>query len=238
MRILFIAIVLVGIFVCGLALGMHRHNPVNSAVRSIFASLSLMDNPMNAYWLNRVATFEAVTRKADVVLLGDSLTDFGEWPDLLPDLSVQNRGISGDTVWGVQKRLDQIWRSEPRIVFLMIGINDLHKGISPDEVISRYRELASSVGSRVRLVAQSILFNYDSEMNRKIAHVNAAIEDLCRTSARCEYLDVNAVIAPDGRMLPEMTTDGVHLSAKGYVTWAKVIAPIVRSASGNTPASG
>ncbi len=103
---------LVGIFVCGLALGMHRHNPVNSAVRSIFASLSLMDNPMNAYWLNRGGHVrEAVTRKADVVLLGDSLTDFGEWPDLLPDLSVQNRGISGDTVWGVQKRLDQIWRS-------------------------------------------------------------------------------------------------------------------------------
>src|SRR3954465_13997073 len=46
----------------------------------------------------------AVTHR-DVVVVGDSLTERGEWWELL-DRPVANRGVAGDTVAAVRARLD------------------------------------------------------------------------------------------------------------------------------------
>src|SRR5215470_4664517 len=56
----------------------------------------------------------------DVVVVGDSLTERGEWWELL-DRPVANRGVAGDTVEAVRARLDDIAALDPRVVFVLVG---------------------------------------------------------------------------------------------------------------------
>ena len=62
----------------------------------------------------------------EIIMLGNSITDGCEWSELFQNSNIKNRGISGDITEGVLYRLDEVTRSKPAKVFLLIGINDLH----------------------------------------------------------------------------------------------------------------
>ncbi|QKZ15828.1 hypothetical protein HU175_19850 [Spirosoma sp. KUDC1026] len=63
--------------------------------------------------------------KKEIIFLGNSISDFGEWAELFDDPHVKNRGISGDLSFGVLARLGEVTASKPAKIFLLIGINDL-----------------------------------------------------------------------------------------------------------------
>ena len=129
----------------------------------------------------RVAQFERLQPTTDrVVFLGDSITDQGAWAEWFPDLRTLNRGISGDTVEGVRKRLGSSLH-DPRAISLLIGTNDLGgmgrsrdveeiaaqaddllraiRGVAPDAVL-----LVNSVMPRTKRMAQTI-----RDLNRRYA---------------------------------------------------------------------
>lgn len=58
----------------------------------------------------------------DIIFLGNSITNGGEWSELLNNKHVKNRGISGDICMGVYDRLDAVLKGKPAKIFLLIGI--------------------------------------------------------------------------------------------------------------------
>ena len=52
-----------------------------------------------------------------IVMLGNSITNGCEWAELLGNSNVVNRGISGDTVEGIQARLGSIIKAAPAKFF-------------------------------------------------------------------------------------------------------------------------
>lgn len=54
----------------------------------------------STFYYQRATLFEElpVTSK-DIIFLGNSITNGGEWSELLNNKHVKNRGISGDIVW-------------------------------------------------------------------------------------------------------------------------------------------
>jgi hypothetical protein len=59
-----------------------------------------------SFQLDRRSQLEALRgRRAEVVMLGDSLTNFGEWGELLDRPGAANRGIGMDTTEDVLARL-------------------------------------------------------------------------------------------------------------------------------------
>src|SRR4051812_7322100 len=100
-----------------------------------------------------------LSRQHDVVFLGDSLTERGEWWELL-DRPVANRGISGDTVAGVRARLDDIVALSPRVLFVLIRVNDLLSGTPPEALAVRHTALVVELRRRLprtRIVVESLL---------------------------------------------------------------------------------
>ena len=88
------------------------------------------------HYTQRIAMFEqepVVT--GNIIFLGNSITEIGNWKKLLNDSTVINRGIGGDITFGVLKRLDDIVKRQPSKLFLLIGINDIGKDI-PDAVVA------------------------------------------------------------------------------------------------------
>lgn len=74
----------------------------------------------------RATLFEVLpTSKKDIIFLGNSITNGGEWAELLGNPHVKNRGISGDRADTMLDRLHVITKGKPAKIFLLIGINDL-----------------------------------------------------------------------------------------------------------------
>src|SRR5690348_11177372 len=67
-------------------------------------------------------------RKINIVMLGDSLTYFVNWNELLGRMDVANRGLTYQTSSGILELADSVVSLKPKLCFIMIGINDLRQG--------------------------------------------------------------------------------------------------------------
>jgi lysophospholipase L1-like esterase len=161
-----------------------------------------------------------------IVLLGDSLTEFGPWGELLPGLEVLNRGIAGDTVAGVTHRLEPALAGPPRAIALLVGINDLLAGRPPDAVAADLGSLVEAIRKRAPgslLLVQSLTpirpEVVGAHHQAHIGEVNRALAPLA-VAAGARWVDLRPALAePDS-----LSADGLHLSAAGYMRWAAVLA--------------
>jgi lysophospholipase L1-like esterase len=211
---------------------------INLALVLVFASRHLRgERPVRASREQaRAALLDDLARtgahRRDVVALGDSLTERAEWWELL-DRPVANRGIANDTIAGVRARLDSIVALAPRVVFLLIGVNDLLAGTSPEALAPRHTALVAELRRRLpdaRIVALALLPIRDelvaSDEPLTTATVRRANE-LCRPgaiAAGAEWLDLTPDLADaTGELDARYSSDGLHLSVAGYRTWARAL---------------
>ncbi len=66
----------------------------------------------------------------NLVFIGDSLTQWGDWEQRFPGYQVTNLGISGETAEGLLARRERIRAQidDPGFIFLMTGINNIATG--------------------------------------------------------------------------------------------------------------
>ena len=68
----------------------------------------------STYWQQRASLFAMLPDgKREILFLGDSITDGGEWQELFNNKKVKNRGISGDITDGVLDRLGEVISARP-----------------------------------------------------------------------------------------------------------------------------
>ena len=187
------------------------------------------------YYDQRELLFEAMpTSENDIIFLGNSITDGGEWAELFQNPNCKNRGISADICAGVLNRLETITKGKPAMVFLMIGTNDMNWGISNDSVALGVREIVQRIkqeSPRTRIVVQSILptndcYGYFSGHTKRYADV-AIINNMLKTMAEeedVEYLDLYKHFATEeGKLNPTYSNDGLHLNGDGYWLWKEIV---------------
>jgi lysophospholipase L1-like esterase len=203
------------------------------------------------------------------ILAGDSLSLW--FPvELLPQkITWLNQGISGETSLGLLRRLKLFDRTQPRTVFVMIGINDLIRGVSDETLIANQREILRHLKKahpNTRIVLQSILPHGGDravqryvmstvgdpapEQNPRplwvdrlpaipndfIRKLNQRLEALTREE-KVDYLDLHRFFIDSAGNLDEtLTTDGLHLSGKGYEVWkGQLEAYVVQSKAKRSP---
>ncbi len=192
------------------------------------------------YYEQRVTLFESLpnTRK-EIVFVGNSITDGGEWTELFNHGKIKNRGISGDTTEGVLFRLSEVTGSSPAKVFLLIGINDLARGASPDSVLANIIRIAETVkreSPKTKIFVQSILpvnpgfgkFTGHCSKTGEIMAVNRNLETWCDHRG-VHYVDLFTRFTnpTDNYLNSAYTNDGLHLTGAGYLTWARLIKPLL-----------
>jgi len=191
------------------------------------------DQP-SAYWLEKKSFFDTFGTYASIVMIGDSLTDGAEWREMFPGVAVVNRGIDGDTTAGVLRRMESITSARARKAFVMIGINDFKDGRTVDVVFEDYRTIVSALGkSGMKVFVQSTLQCNEAKaewigcaaIQGKIRELNRRLAGLPSTGA--VFIDINAGLAGDGGLKPDLTSDGVHLNGEGYRVWRDEISKFV-----------
>jgi hypothetical protein len=178
-----------------------------------------------AYHKTRVELIRAFPPgPGDLVLLGDSLTDGGPWHLLLPGVGVRNQGIAGDTTAGVLGRLDAVGR--PAAVAVLVGINDLFQGRSPDQVLADQRRILQGLQAP-RVIVHALLpidaAAWGVGVQRAVVEVNQGLRAIA-TELGHEWLDTHALFLRDGQLDASCTHDGLHLNAEGYGRWSRALA--------------
>ncbi|MCA5004385.1 GDSL-type esterase/lipase family protein [Sphingobacterium bovistauri] len=181
-------------------------------------------------YTDRLAVFNAMPKtKGPIIFLGDSLTEAGRWKDICPELPVLNRGISGDISFGVLARLDEVLRHKPSKVILMIGVNDLKKGIPTPYIIQNYYRIIQKIKTqspKTKIVLNSLLpvntskliNGFEKVTNEDLMTLNLALRNLDNEFSGVQFVDLMPVVGDtNGELRAEMTPDGIHLEMKAYV---------------------
>lgn len=194
-------------------------------------------------WVALLAAEATAAAQADLprqtVLLGDSITLW--FPSsLLPGRRTWlNQAISGENSSGLLNRVALLDQNSVESVFIMIGINDLIWGGSDAEVIGNLRAIVNRLKAQhpqAQIVVQSILPHGGPSATwegrdrllalppERIVAVNAQLKQIA-ADAGAEYLDLYPLfVNGEGYLRPDLSTDGLHLNANGYLVWRSALA--------------
>ena len=183
------------------------------------------------YWCIRgwTNTLEKMDYDADVVFIGSSQTCGGRFQKYFPNVKTCNLGYPGDDMNGVMLRAEQVKAVHPEKVFVLTGINGLHRK-SEKAFEAQYQRMVDSIINvvpRAEVYLQSIL-PVNHSMCRGCASSEKIIksnETIAKIAARsnCVYVDLWSLYEKGGEMPMELTRDGVHLFPEAYDRWANEI---------------
>jgi lysophospholipase L1-like esterase len=165
------------------------------------------------------------------VILGDSHALWFPIDRLARDRFWLNQGLSGDTSAGVLKRISTFVDCRPDTIHVMVGINDLRKGKSDKEILSNLQQIMQKLRQQhpnAQIFVHSILPTRLAAIpSNRVRWLNYNIASLTKQES-VNYLNLQpAFTDADGTLRRNLTTDGVHLNARGYQVWQAASAPIL-----------
>lgn len=184
-----------------------------------------------------------VARKGQIVFTGSSLMEdfpISELALTLPGQPViYNRGIGGDTIDGLDKRLESaVFELEPKKLFINIGTNDISALVyDREDMLVRYRTLLEKIICRLPETEITVLSYYPvnrdcgydttwfrARTNEEIDAVNLRLEEMTQELG-LRFVNVTDCLRDEnGNLREEWTLDGMHMYPDAYMTVLRVLA--------------
>ena len=169
----------------------------------------------------------------DVVFLGDSLTDGYDLSTYYPQYVTRNRGIGGDTSFGLEARLDvSVYQVKPKVVVMLIGANN------QATVMENYERILKGFQSnipdtKVVLLSLTSMADFWAYNNAQAAYNNAYIKCYAEQYGYT-YVDLYTPLfdVTTGEMKLEYTVDGGHFTPEGYQVLTATITPYLQELLG------
>ena len=144
------------------------------------------------------------------VFIGDSVTaggrSFNDWRDV-------NLASNGLQTYQIAASLPAALALSPRHVVVMAGTNDAVEGpIDPAELAGLWRTICAEPKVVVTLVSPTT----SDVLNARIAQLNSITRRQCGGR---KIINLSALAGKDGRIRPQYTVDGTHLSPAGNAVW-------------------
>jgi lysophospholipase L1-like esterase len=160
--------------------------------------------------------------KTAILMVGDSRIAQENWSVLLGRNDVKNEAFGGaitqQILWNLER--GQL-NSEPKIVVLEGGINDLLAGIPPQRVYENYMKMIAILqAKKILIITNSIIYTTDNqEVNMNIVVLNSKLKDYCATQ-KIAWIDMNEQLSQGDKLLKKYSLDGIHLNKEAYRIWA------------------
>ena len=226
-KVLYFTILILAILSTSYALVLTVHYRIPDKIFARLIGKQIVDPTWSNMYEGMVAISEKSIKHPDIIMLGDSITYGLQWNDHFSS-TIFNRGIGGDRTNGVLNRLDDIIKSKPQKVFIMIGINDISAGIKTEEIIENTKSIIMKLRSNsITPFVQSVLYvtrEYKhpkfttKRINDSVDIINKAITQYCLENG-IQYLDINSLLDDDHYLNMEYSYDNIHLNNRGYEIW-------------------
>lgn len=192
-------------------------------------------------WLSQHERQLQAPRRAEakVVFLGDSITagwrGAPAYREAFAKYTPLNLGVVGDhtqnVLWRIQQgALDGV---APQVVVVMIGVNNLGGGFTPQATVGGVQAVVSAVQERVpraRILLLGILparHSPSEGLRSKIAEANRLLAAI-GWSGVTEFRDVGAVfLDPEGKISKSVMRDFLHPTGEGYQLLSDSVEPLV-----------
>jgi lysophospholipase L1-like esterase len=161
------------------------------------------------------------------ILLGDSLSMWFPSQGFPSQQLWLNQGISGENSSQILRRISAFSKTRPDTIYVLAGINDLRQGVSDEVILSNIRQIVLQLRQnhpQAQVVVQSILPTRASTIgNERIRNLNQQIAAIARQQG-AGFLNLHRLFAnSQGEMQPDLTTDGIHLTHRGYEVWQEAL---------------
>mgnify|MGYP002623450996 CR=1 FL=1 len=173
-----------------------------------------------------------------VVLYGDSITD--GWPSQRPGFFAETgfigRGISGEETTEMLLRFrGDVIDIGASVVVILAGINDIAYNLGgPYDEDYTFGNILSMIDlawmNGIRPVVCGVLPSYRfswrtevTDVYEKVCSLNERLKAFCLRHG-ITFIDYGKVLAgPDGKILPQYSSDTVHPNAEGYALMEQVL---------------
>lgn len=190
-------------------------------------------------YYQRASLFKELgTDSASIVFLGNSLSHGCEWHELFDNHHVVGRGINGDTAEGIAARLSDVTTGQPAKIFLMCGANDISHNLTPDSIAQSVAAIVDRIkveSPSTRIYLQSMLpinnsfgrYKLMAGKEDDIRTVNVLLEQIAQQRG-IRWVNLYPLFCDNEQNLRhDLTNDGLHLLAPGYVIWRDAVKALV-----------
>ncbi|MBS1597210.1 MAG: G-D-S-L family lipolytic protein [Bacteroidetes bacterium] len=179
-------------------------------------------------------SISAPPRQAILFVGSSSFTKWRDVADYFPSYTIINRGFGGSTLLDVIRYADDvIFRYDTKQIVIYCGENDLASSdtVTAKMVFQRFRKLYSMI--RAKLPSEKIAFislkpsPSRARLKSKMLEANSLIKKYISKQKNISFIDVYPkMLNADGKPKPEIyVEDSLHMNAKGYAIWQKIIQP-------------
>lgn len=156
--------------------------------------------------------------EVDIAFLGDSLTAGYDVKKYYPEYLVTNRGIGGETTYGLKDRLKvSVLDLKPKVCVLLIG------GNNPETMFEDYEDILITFKEQLPLTKIVIVSHAPTSgehwgsRNQLFAYNNVKIKLLAEKYGY-EFVDIYSPMLDleTGKMNKKYTIDGAHFTQEGY----------------------
>lgn len=194
----------------------------------------------NDYYNKKRALHESIPKvNKAIVMLGNSLTEQGQWGEYFPGKDVLNRGIGGDIIAGMIDRLPDVLKNKPSKIFITAGINDiLFFDITRKQFEEGYNKIFEIIQQhqpKCEIYLESLLpvnetvkpdSKFLADKNGKINMYNELIKDIAKKH-HVKYINIHDHMLNGTSLSEAFTTDGIHLNERGYLVWTSLLKPFI-----------
>mgnify|MGYP000184432835 CR=1 FL=1 len=183
--------------------------------------------------------------KADSICMPDAgsilfvgSSSFNYWKDIkdyFPGYSIINRGFGGSSLTDlIYYSTQTIVKYKPKQIYIYCGENDIAASdtVSPETVLSRFKQLFEIIRTKLD---PNTLVDYVSikpsvarwQMESRMLAANSLIKSFLANQKHSRFIDVHtAMLDANGQVFKDIFIgDNLHMNAKGYKIWQKIIAP-------------
>lgn len=173
------------------------------------------------------------TPKGGILFIGSSSFTFWKYlENTFASYQPINRGFGGSTLAEVIHYADDIlYPYQPRQVVIYCGENDISEGNSPEITVDRFKILFNLTRKHLPNALISFVSMKPSVAREKMmpefSYANQLIERFMAAQPNTSYINVyDAMLQENGKPLTDIfIADNLHMNAKGYDIWIKIITP-------------
>lgn len=198
---------------------------------SLLFIISLISLAFNLYFNHKIDNIQK--QDQNIVFFGDSITEQYNVKEFYDDLRVVNSGISGNQTVDLLTQIEtRLYDYNPSKVVILIGINDIDKGKSDNEILNNLKGIIKGIKENrksAEIYIESIypvnrnvgdrtteMLNNGDLNNKRVKELNKKIKNLCKNED-IPYINVYDVLTDsEGNLKDIYTEDGVHLNDLGY----------------------
>jgi lysophospholipase L1-like esterase len=170
-----------------------------------------------------------------ILFIGSS--SFTNWTDVqayFPKHAIINRAFGGSTLLDVTRYAEEvIFKYHPKQIVIYCGENDLayDSSLFPAQAAERFFSLFNLIRSRLKKVPVIYVSMKPSPAREKLMAkynvANVMIKSFLATKRKTAFVDVyHRMLKPDGTPMTDIFgDDNLHMNAKGYQVWQKLIEP-------------